>query len=311
MIARTRDGNRILQPDTPAAFPNWFKTSGEEWDGYGPREGDTVFCFPVGNGDQARAFAQRSNERLKSDPSELDAVHAEYTALVGSMVERSRQVQAVGREDYVRKSIPPEYRQCIDPAQIKNRRAFEKVQAWIPGLEAQRPGLMAWGRSGAGKTRAIYSRLAALHRAHGTGFIGITSDDLKNAILSLSAMQAPDEIGYGSGRLVADRLADISPMLAAVRSVESLIDGLRRASVLFIDDIGQAKMTPVYGERLFSLIEYRTARCLPVIVTAQIDGDALTKKLSGYENEHLDRAQCIVRRIRDKCCPVNFDSLME
>jgi hypothetical protein len=81
---------------------------------------------------------------------------------------------------------------------------------------------------------------------------------------------------------------------------------LRAAEIAFVDDLSQAKLTPHYAERFFALVEHRMARGLPLIVTTQLDGNALARKLAGYEDQFADTAACLVRRLRDFCAPVNF-----
>ena len=57
------------------------------------------------------------------------------------------------------------------------------------------------------------------------------------------------------------------------------------------------RSTPSSLEWLFNLIETRTSRALPMIITTQRTGDALEQQLTGKGNSTYGPA--IVRRLRD------------
>ena len=193
--------------------------------------------------------------------------------------------------------IPAEYRREIDRKQLKNPDAFDRVQLWTPGGE--RPGLVVLGDTGRGKTRAVFQRLATLHRENGTGFLALTADELKRQLIAAAWRE-------NKGEVEEEDLAHRALRAAAGVSRATVEERCQSVEILFIDDLSQTKLSAYYAERLFALIEHRTSRGLPLIVTAQMDGTMLVRKLAGWEAQFIDTASCLVRRIRDKCQPINF-----
>ena len=199
------------------------------------------------------------------------------------------------RERYIADAIPAEYRKPIDRARLANPGAFDRVQAWSP--EGEQPGLVVLGATRRGKTRAVYWRLAQLHRERDLRFCAYSADELKRRLIQAAL----------NGEIEPDSLIIASESSVYHRREPVTFEGeLRAAKLVFIDDLSQAKLTAHYAERLFALIEYRTARALPIVFTAQMDGDRLIRKLAGWEDQFADTAACIVGRIRDYCQAVNF-----
>ena len=203
------------------------------------------------------------------------------------------------REDFIARNIPPKYRETIDRAQLKNPAAFDKVQLWTPG--GAQPGLIVFGDTGRGKTRAVFHRLATLHRKNVAKFVALTADELKRKLIT-AALAGEVE---GDDQEHEVEWSETGPIYHK-REPSTFEGKLRAADVVFVDDLTQTKLTAHYAERLFALVEYRTGRGLPLIVTAQMDGDRLARKLAGWEDQFADTAACLVRRLRDYCQPVNF-----
>jgi DNA replication protein DnaC len=126
----------------------------------------------------------------------------------------------------------------------------------------------------------MFALLARLHRECGTLFRAVRAVDLKARVLELARSDSAELAVY--------------------------VEGLRAVPVLFVDDLAQAAMSAVYGEKLFDLVEHRTVRGLPCLFTVQIGPTDLERKLAGYEGLHADRAACLVRRIREFCRSVDF-----
>lgn len=241
--------------------------------------------------DEACRWAMAVNDRrdVPEDPADMNpatwvAIVAEHKEKVAEVSALSDRLYSEDCEAYLRQRIPLEYRKPIDRLQMKAPAAFDKVQCWEPWADSK-PGLVAIGASGKGKTRAVYARLAELHRTEGTSFHAFTADALKATVLSLSC-------GEPAGGFV-----NMDAMMAALTSVD----------VLFLDDLSQAKVTAVYAEKLFAMVERRTARGLAMAVTVQMQKGALVAKLAGRDEEWKDTAECIARRLSDYCMPVSFD----
>jgi len=252
---------------------------------------------------QARKFAIDADIRLESDPTITEVIRAEYMAKVTYLSAESIKLTRAGRDAFIQEHIPPRYRMPIDRARLKNPVAFDKVQAWTP--DGERPGLVAIGDTGRGKTLAVYTRLAQFYIETGLRFIALRADKLKMDILSLSRRSIDDD---------DDDHSPYSPWWSAMTNpypcdedtLDVFIHKLNRVDVLFIDDLSQTKMTPVYAEGLFSIVENRTSNGKPLVVTVQMGKAALVNKLAGYEDAFLDTADCLARRIEDFCQPVNF-----
>ena len=130
---------------------------------------------------------------------------------------------------------PYEYR-VTDINQLKkiSPRALEIVNHSLKGRS-----LLVNGPSRRGKTRAVWLLLRRLFIEHGANFDWFTASRFADA-----AIQASKEDGLS--RFIA-------PLLAV--------------PILFIDDLGKAKMTPKSSEALFELVEGRTSRLKPIIIT--------------------------------------------
>jgi len=248
-------------------------------------------------------FSISADIRLERDPTTTEAIRAEYQSKFRDLTAESVKLIRADRDTFIQQHIPPNYRMPIDRARLKNPAAFDKVQAWTP--DGERPGLVARGDTGRGKTLAVYTCLAQLHIEMGLRFIALTADKLKMDILSLSRRSFDDD---------DEDHSSYSPWFYAVTNpypcdedtLETFTNKLNRVDVLFIDDLSQTKLTPVYAERLYAVVEDRTSHGKALVVTVQMGKAALVNKLAGYENAFLDTADCLARRIEDYCQPVNF-----
>ncbi len=234
--------------------------------------------------------ARRWEEGKASDKE----IRAEYQSKFSEVCAESNRLIRAEREKYIGRNILPEYRREIDRARLKAQEAFDRVQLWTPGGE--KPGMIVFGDTGRGKTRAVFHRLAALHREHGTMFLALTADELKRQLIAAAL----------SGEVEDEGCSTESYYCPPSRNPTTVEGKLRAAEIVFVDDLSQTKLTPHYAERLFAIVEHRAARGLPLIVTVQMDGDRLARKLAGYEDQFADTAACLVRRLRDFCQPVNF-----
>lgn len=73
----------------------------------------------------------------------------------------------------------------------------------------------------------------------------------------------------------------------------------QNAEVLILDDLGKESPTDFALERLFALVDERSARLLPTIVTTQYKPSELIQRLA--KNGDADTAIAIVSRLRQDC----------
>jgi DNA replication protein DnaC len=170
-----------------------------------------------------------------------------------------------GRETKWLKMCPPLY-QDSDLSRLP-KLSTEKVLGWKFGPR----GLVIYGDTGKGKTRAAFLLCKKLHDKglavsafHGNRF----------------AHDCAKKFGEGNG--------------------ENWIEGLVCKDVVFFDDLGKFKLTERVEAELFGLIETRVANLKPVIITTNFIGGDLEAKMTA------DRGEPLVRRLREFCESVAF-----
>jgi hypothetical protein len=150
----------------------------------------------------------------------------------------------------------------------------------IPGF---RGGLLFFGPTGSGKTRAAFR------------------------LLSAWAMNEEMRFRYFSAPVLKRQLADAARAGKAHQVIEQILEfDDYEERVIFIDDLSQARFTASFAENLFELIDriHRERRLL--IVTVQTTGAALVRKWCADDRELADTAEAIARRLKDYCVKVRF-----
>lgn len=150
-------------------------------------------------------------------------------------------------------------------------------RAWRPGAK----GLGFMGPSGCGKSRVAYA--TALKRAYDAGLW----------IAHISHVQFR--------RVVLDLFQDGETRLSA----RNRLDGLRRADVLLLDDLGKAPATEAVDAELLELVDDRTSNGRPLIWTSNGGGAWLIERMGP------DRGRPIVRRLAEFCECVNLNPATE
>ena len=79
----------------------------------------------------------------------------------------------------------------------------------------------------------------------------------------------------------------------------------QRAKVLVLDDFGKESPTDYALERMFALIDERSARMLPTAITTQYKPSMLIERLA--KNGDEDTAIAIVSRLRQDCRSIELD----
>jgi DNA replication protein DnaC len=192
--------------------------------------------------------------------------------------------------DWVLSNVPYEYVRQIDFEKLPNKRAFDEVMQYVDSFDewleqGRKDGIVAFGKTGTGKTRSIYRAI-------------IRSVERGSSLCSdFKIISAPD-------------LASMVRTMAIgnVKQLESELGELAYTEMLFIDDLHQAKFTPRYAEELMRIIEKRYSMVSGTLITCQVPGEALVRKLAGDNPQLREVAEAIVRRIRDMCEPIDFDA---
>jgi hypothetical protein len=156
---------------------------------------------------------------------------------------------------------PPLYRETELPRLPIDREVLDRILRWEPG----KTGLGLSGPSGAGKTRAMFLLLEKHH------FAG----------RRIRAFSAKKFENWCHKKFEKDDDAKVR------------IEEARRASIVFIDDIGKEKYTDRVESEFYDLIEHRTSHLLPILWTANATGQQLEQMMGP------DRGVPIVRRLRE------------
>ena len=175
---------------------------------------------------------------------------------------------------------PPIYRDS-NPELLPNLPMFEEVQKWEYGPQ----GLLLKGPSRQGKTRAAWALLKRLHFQEERKIVAFVPKDLKAAV----ADEWRDR----------DRIAN--DWRDRCNSGPDITTRLRRAEVLYLDDLDTIKFTEAVEETLYDTFEYRLAHGKPVILTLNQSGPELAGRMSTEA-----RGEKITARMRESCRVINF-----
>ena len=162
---------------------------------------------------------------------------------------------------------PRDYR-TIDRKRLPAADKLDGVLDWEYGAM----GLMLYGPTGRGKTRAAWALMEKLF------FAG-------RSVRALDSMA-----GLRYAALYA-RGAEL---------VEVWIDELISVDVLLLDDVFKNKLTDSFEGVIFTLIDQRIAAQLPTILTSNDTGETLKGRVT------VDRSAPLLRRLREHCIQIHF-----
>lgn len=159
------------------------------------------------------------------------------------------------------KICPPLYRDTDRSKLVIKPATIDKVLKWSVGPK----GIALAGKTGAGKTRTMF---LLLHKLHTDGH-------------RVMAMSAKKFEGYCHRMFEKDDDA------------RDRLRMMKRAEILFIDDVGKEKFTERVESEFYDLIETRTSHLRPILWTCNTNGAGLIAMMSA------DRGEPIVRRLKE------------
>lgn len=184
-------------------------------------------------------------------------------------IQKKEQLEIL-RKVYKDAQIPRRYENCtIDNFEVRaeQAKAVHTIQRYINEISKchqEGQGLVIYGAPGTGKTHlAVAILIAALQR----NYTGIFQNTLELMYLINAAYQG---VGY---------------------TEKEVLDSLRRADFLVLDDVGKGKWSETVEGRIYALINARYSEMLPTIITTNLNVQGL-RDFAG---------QAVFDRLRD-CC---------
>lgn len=108
--------------------------------------------------------------------------------------------------------------------------------------------------------------------------------------------------GRSVGAVTATQFANYVALYGAISSehLDDWRNAICNADVLFIDDLGKWKLTERVESELWHVIEERTSRKRPIIITTNATGETLKQQAADAKTTP-DRVDPILERIREFC----------
>jgi len=182
----------------------------------------------------------------------------------------------------VEKTVPPLYRHS-DTGKL-NQKLLKACDDWQLGPR----GLGLVGKTGLGKTRCMYRMLRRLIEN-----LNIETDDRhpERPVLSCRIPRIEAVNDATLAKLVLTAL-DFDDKTGASRQLRDF----HSADVLFLDDVGQSKISERVGAELYEIVEYRTSNLKPILFTSNFRGRQLAEKFTD-----TTRGDAVVRRLAEFC----------
>jgi DNA replication protein DnaC len=180
----------------------------------------------------------------------------------------SKPIKAAREFEYQWQGVCPEEFLDTDPNDPRlSNAAVKKVLEWRFGSR----GLLLHGVTARGKTRAVWLLLKQIMR-DGHQFTAMSSMEF--------CRKSSDAAGTGRSEGFANRLIN--------------------CHLLFIDDIGKGRMNERNAADFFDVLDQRFSRKRPVILTMNMVGDELAKRIDP------DMGAPLLRRIKEFCQIIHF-----
>lgn len=173
--------------------------------------------------------------------------------------------------------VPLIYQKTTRPL-LPNPAAFDRALA-VVRADVTTHGLVCFGPTGQGKSRAAYlaARLAMQH--HG------------------------DRLTILSGRQLRDKATTLG---RSGGFSEWVLETVEATDVLVVDDIGHGSASDSYLSAVLELLEEATSSFCYLILTTNYAGRQLLNHWARTAPDSKETAAAIVRRIAEFCAPVNF-----
>lgn len=165
----------------------------------------------------------------------------------------------------------PEAFTDTDRKRIPAQAAFDRVAKWQPSEK----GMVLFGPTGRGKTRALWELARSLVVVHGKRV-----QFVKASVLSRSVIES--------------------------WNTEACIRAAINADVLMIDDLGKEPPMDKSESALLEIIDGRSTTRRPTFISTNYVGQPLVERFRDKQT-----GEAIVRRIRDFCDPVSFAPVQE
>jgi DNA replication protein DnaC len=189
----------------------------------------------------------------------------------------------------VEKTIPALYRHS-DTGKL-NQKMLAGCEAWKVGSL----GLGLVGKTGIGKTRCMYRMLRRLIENP-----KIDTDE-RHPERPTHSCRIP--------RIEAVNDAVLAKLVLAALDFDDTTGASRRlrdfhsTEILFLDDVGQSKISERVGAELYEMVEYRTSNLKPILFTSNFRGRQLAEKFTD-----TTRGDAVVRRLAEFCTIIVGDA---
>jgi DNA replication protein DnaC len=219
-----------------------------------------------------RTCRKCSKEYIRTDDPKRydDHEFCSDTCAIAALSEEQR----IAAEEWWQNVCPAIYR-ATDVARLPRQKQSREVLRWQRGKEPN-TGLLAFGPSGAGKTRSMFLLMRRL-KEEGLNVRIVRAAEFAREVVERCQ---PDGIG-GLAHYVRE---------------------LAKVHALFLDDLDKARFTPRVESELFELIEARTSSDRPLFVTTNASQAQLAARLSP------ETGPAIVRRLCEFCDLIDFDA---
>lgn len=165
-------------------------------------------------------------------------------------------------------SMPSRFKDT-DPLRLHP--SMQAALAWSPAVG--KPGLLMHGTSGIGKTRAAW------HVSNRLWLSGLGEGcNMRLMFLPMREFE----------RRMIDSFEE--------RRHAAALDEVSKADFLVLDDLGKERLTSRMATDLFSVIDHRTERDMPTVITTNYSGKAFIDRFTPHDKE---TGIAIGRRIRD------------